>query len=111
MEAFIFFQTMVDEYGAVAVLFGFVLGWFYFRFRIDGMETNINTRIDGIENNININMENINKSIERIENAFAEHERKCAEKHQQFIDYMEEHSGRISHIEGRLDERQQQPAT
>ncbi len=111
MEAFNFFQTMVDEYGAVAVLFGFVLGWLYFRFRIDGIENNINinmeninTRIDGIENNIN-------KSIERIENAFAEHERKCAEKHQQFIDYMEEHSGRISHIEGRLDERQQQPAT
>lgn len=96
METLNVFQAIIDQYGAVGVIVGFV--WLHFQ-------------IKGMKDNTNTNMENINKSIERIENAFAEHEKKCAEKHQQFIDYMEEHSGRISHVEGRLDERQQQPAT
>ena len=34
------------------------------------------------------------------------HDKQC----QKFMDYMKEHEGRISHVEGRLNERQQ-PAT
>ena len=33
------------------------------------------------------------------------HDKQC----QKFMDYMKDHEGRISHVEGRLDERQQPP--
>ena len=100
METFNFFQAIIDQYGVVGVIVGFV--WLHFQ--IKGMKDNTNTRIDGLE-------KNINKSIERIENAFVRHEQQCNERHQQFMDYMKEHGDRISKLEGRLDERQQQPAT
>ena len=41
-----------------------------------------------------------NKSIKEIK-----------EGQRELIGYMKEHEGRISHVEGRLNERQQQPAT
>ena len=106
------FIELIEKHGLIVVLF--MLGWMYLHFqfkrvdarfegvdkRIDGMEKDINARIDGME-------KNIDKNIKEIKDGFVEHERKCEEKHQQFIEYMKEHAGRISHMEGRLDERQQ----
>ena len=117
------FIELIEKHGLIVVLF--MLGWMYLHFqfkrvdarfegvdkRIDGMEKDINARIDGMEKDINARIDgmekNIDKNIKEIKDGFVEHERKCEEKHQQFIEYMKEHAGRISHMEGRLDERQQ----
>ena len=48
--------------------------------------------------------------IRRINSRIDKHEEKCEARHKEFIGYMKDHEGRISHVEGRLDERQQ-PAT
>ncbi len=96
METFNFFQAIIDQYGVVGVIVGFV--WLHFQ--IKGMKDNTNTRIDGIKDD-----------VKEIKDLFVRHEQQCNERHQQFMDYMKEHGDRISKLEGRLDERQQQPAT
>ena len=75
---------LIDKYGEAGVFFGFVVTWIYFYFT--------------------------NKSIKEIKDLFVRHEQQCNERHKQFIGYMKDHEGRISHVEGRLNERQQ-PAT
>ena len=79
---------LIDQYGEAGVVFGFVITWIvtwvYFYFT--------------------------NRSIKEIKDLFEKHEQICEGRHQQFIDYMKNHEGRISHVEGRLNERQQ-PAT
>ena len=52
----------------------------------------------------------LNGRMDRIEGRFDKHEKKCEERHKEFMDKYIEHGDRISRVEGRLDERQQ-PAT
>ena len=76
---------LINEYGSAGVMFGFVVTWVYFHFQIK----NTNTRMDGLQ-----------AGIKEIKDLFVRHEQQCEKRHQQFIDYMKDHEGRISKLEG-----------
>ena len=58
--------------------------------------SNINSRFDSV----NAKFDSVNADIQDLK-----------EGQRELIGYMKDHEGRIANIEGRLDERQQQPAT
>ncbi len=89
-----------------------MIGWWITNFGILGVGfawiiyeiKGINTRIDGVNGRIDSVNSSLNARIDK-------HEQQCEARHKDFIKYMKEHEGRISRVEARLDERQQQPAT
>ena len=60
-------------------------------------QNNTNARIDRIQADLKADIQEIKQEIK--------------EGQRELIGYMKDHEGRIANIEGRLDERQQQPAT
>ena len=57
--------------------------------------------------NINARFDSVNKRIDGVQADIQQ----IKEGQRELIGYMKDHEGRIANIEGRLDERQQQPAT
>ena len=92
---------LLEQYGlGIALLFG--VGYIIVNQRLQF--NTLTDKIDSVSSSLNARIDKVHTRIDK-------HEEKCEARHKDFIKYMKEHEGRISRVEARLDERQQQPAT
>ena len=92
--------------GTLGAVLGVVLfvGYNNINTKIDNMYTSLNTKIDSVSTSLNARIDSVHADLKA-------DIQEIKDREEWFMDHVIKNGDRISKLEGRLDERQQEPAT